>query len=434
MQVMFRTILCALLIDLILTKATNTPKDYITSNIFQEESVSVCPDLNFTQNISMSEESDHHILNFKSDRSSDSTVRNKREVDEVTFADISITPKSIESSLSKPTSLRAFVQFDSQFTEKVNDIFVILRWNQPEFIDEIIQGYTVQCFLIEDLKEIQICDDKNITTSKLEQRVHNLTSNTTYYFRVRAHTKIVAGPYTDLINVSTTHENPIPISRDTVVSCAKSRVSNKTRRVSLRELDSWRYGDSPLLVLELMEIGDLLKYLRECRNLQASDSHALRLQDLFAMCEDVARVSSRNREDRIIKIGDFGLARDIYKDDYYCMDGEGLHPIRWMAPESLMIRKFTSQSDVWLFGVLMWEITSLGEQPYNAKANEEVINYVRAGGRLPMTLNCPSPLYQLMLNCWSVADARPNFKFCLKNIIALRKNIKDALLSPIDTI
>ncbi|EFN68581.1 Proto-oncogene tyrosine-protein kinase ROS, partial [Camponotus floridanus] len=84
------------------------------------------------------------------------------------------------------------------------------RWNQPNFTDEIIQGYTVQCFFIEDLKEIEICEDKNITTTELEHTVHNLTFNTTYYFRVRAHTKIVAGPYTDLINVSTTHENPIP--------------------------------------------------------------------------------------------------------------------------------------------------------------------------------------------------------------------------------
>jgi len=84
------------------------------------------------------------------------------------------------------------------------------RWNKPNITDKIIQGYTVQCFFIEDLKEIQTCDDKNITTTKLEYTVHNLTSNTTYYFRVRAHTTIVAGPYTDLINVSTTHENPIP--------------------------------------------------------------------------------------------------------------------------------------------------------------------------------------------------------------------------------
>ncbi|XP_025265261.1 proto-oncogene tyrosine-protein kinase ROS-like [Camponotus floridanus] len=215
-------------------------------------------------------------------------------------------------------------------------------------------------------------------------------------------------------------------------------------------------GDSPLLVLELMETGDLLKYLRECRNLQASDSLALRLQDLLAMCEDVARgccyleelrfvhrdlacrnclVSSRNRENRIIKIGDFGLSRDIYKNDYYRVKGENLLPIRWMAPESLNMGIFTSQSDVWSFGILMWEITSLGEQPYSAKANnEEVMNYVRAGGRLPMTLNCPSTLYQLMLRCWNTAGARPNFNRCLKNIIAFRKNTEDALLSPVDTI
>ncbi|XP_025263424.1 proto-oncogene tyrosine-protein kinase ROS [Camponotus floridanus] len=213
--------------------------------------------------------------------------------------------------------------------------------------------------------------------------------------------------------------------------------------------------DSPLLVFELMETDDLLKYLRDCRNLEASDSHALRLQDLLAMCEDVARgccyleelrfvhrdlacrnclVSSRNRENRVIKIGDFRLARDIYKDCYYSMRGEDLFPVRWMAPESLIFEIFSSQSDVWSFGVLMWEITSLGEQPYIAKTNEEVINYVRAGGRLPITLNCPSILYQLMLRCWNTADTRPNFEFCLNNIIALRENIEDALLKPVDTI
>ncbi|KAL6424961.1 hypothetical protein ACFW04_009357 [Cataglyphis niger] len=96
--------------------------------------------------------------------------------------------------------------------------------------------------------------------------------------------------------------------------------------------------ESPLIVLEFMEIGDLLQYLRDNQKFQPSDSHALRLQDLFAMCEDVARgccyleelrfvhrdlacrnclVSARDRENRVVKIGDFGLARDVYKDDYY---------------------------------------------------------------------------------------------------------------------
>ncbi|KMQ86680.1 proto-oncogene tyrosine-protein kinase ros, partial [Lasius niger] len=108
----------------------------------------------------------------------------------------------------------------------------------------------------------------------------------------------------------------------------------------LRLLGICLYADLPWLILELMEAGDLLKYLRENRTLLPSDRHALRLQDLLAMCEDVARgccyleeqrfvhrdlacrnclISARNRKNRIVKIGDFGLARDIYKDDYYRM-------------------------------------------------------------------------------------------------------------------
>ncbi|KAL6446741.1 hypothetical protein ACFW04_001285 [Cataglyphis niger] len=212
--------------------------------------------------------------------------------------------------------------------------------------------------------------------------------------------------------------------------------------------------DSPLIILELME-NDLLQYLKDSRKLQPSDSHALRLHDLLAMCEDVARgccylenlrfvhrdlacrnclVSARDRGNRVIKIGDFGLARDVYKDDYYRVKGQGFLPVCWMAPESLVVGIFTSQSDVWSFGVLMWEITSLGERPYTGKTNEEVIDYVRAGGRLPMPLNCPPALYELMLRCWSPANDRPNFKVCLKNIIALKSNMDDTLLSTVDII
>ncbi|XP_066586207.1 proto-oncogene tyrosine-protein kinase ROS [Prorops nasuta] len=210
--------------------------------------------------------------------------------------------------------------------------------------------------------------------------------------------------------------------------------------------------DPPLLVLELMEAGDLLSYLRASRSLQATDTQALRLQDLLSMCEDVARgcryleelhfvhrdlacrnclVSAREREQRVVKIGDFGLARDIYKNDYYRKEGEGLLPVRWMAPESLVDGVFTSQSDVWAFGVLMWEITSLGQQPYPARTNLEVLHHVRAGGRLPKPLNCPPALHQLMLRCWSTADSRPSFKICLEHIVTLRANIEDATLSPV---
>ncbi|XP_029677185.1 protein sevenless-like, partial [Formica exsecta] len=89
--------------------------------------------------------------------------------------------------------------------------YVTFRWNQPEFTDEVIQGYTVRYCFIENQKEIQICDDKNISATILECTVHNLKPNATYHFQVRAHTKVGAGLYTDLIDVLTTHENPIPL-------------------------------------------------------------------------------------------------------------------------------------------------------------------------------------------------------------------------------
>ncbi|XP_072756276.1 proto-oncogene tyrosine-protein kinase ROS-like isoform X2 [Anoplolepis gracilipes] len=213
-------------------------------------------------------------------------------------------------------------------------------------------------------------------------------------------------------------------------------------------------GDSPLLILELME-ADLLEYLKEIRTLQPSEPHALRLLDLLAMCEDVARgccyleqlhfvhrdlacrnclISTRDRKNRVVKIGDFGLTRDIYTNDYYRMKGKGPLPVRWMAPESIIDGIFSSQSDVWAFGVLMWEITSLGEQPYSARTNLEAWQYVRAGGRLPKPSNCPLMLYQLMMRCWSSADNRPTFKVCVENIGVLKSDTEDMELNPINII
>ncbi|XP_072759465.1 uncharacterized protein [Anoplolepis gracilipes] len=119
---------------------------------------------------------------------------------------------------SKPTSPRAFMEFHNGFISKT-DISVTFRWNQPEFTHDLIQGYTVKCWFIKNQEMIPICNEKSIPATKLENTVQNLTSNTTYYFRVRAHTKVGVSPYTDL-NVSTTHENPIPqlltVSNDSI--------------------------------------------------------------------------------------------------------------------------------------------------------------------------------------------------------------------------
>ncbi|PNF32886.1 hypothetical protein B7P43_G01836 [Cryptotermes secundus] len=205
-------------------------------------------------------------------------------------------------------------------------------------------------------------------------------------------------------------------------------------------------NDPNFIIMELMENGDLLSYLRSNRPLLYT-GNSLTLLDLLAMCVDVARgcryleemhfvhrdlacrnclVSSGDPQNRIVKIGDFGLARDIYKNDYYRKEGEGLLPVRWMAPESLVDGVFTCQSDVWAFGVLIWEIMTLGQQPYPARTNLEVLHYVRNGGRLGRPNNCPEELHQLMLKCWNYnPETRPTFKYCLDVLEELKSKSVD---------
>ena len=83
--------------------------------------------------------------------------------------------------------------------------------------------------------------------------------------------------------------------------------------------------------------------------------------------------------DNTIKVGDLGLARDVYLTNHYHANSRGPLPIRWMAPESIFDREFTSASDVWSFGVVLWEIVTLAEHPFPGLSNEEVLSHVKRG-------------------------------------------------------
>lgn len=111
-----------------------------------------------------------------------------------------------------------------------------------------------------------------------------------------------------------------------------------------------------------------------------------------------------------IKISDFGLMRDIYASDYYRQQSNTFLPIRWMPPEAIMYGRYSEASDVWAYGVTLWEIYSYGTQPYYGYNNAEVAEMVRQRCLLACPENCPPRMYSLMVECWhETPSRRPRF-------------------------
>ncbi|KAK1790922.1 hypothetical protein P4O66_014765 [Electrophorus voltai] len=104
------------------------------------------------------------------------------------------------------------------------------------------------------------------------------------------------------------------------------------------------------------------------------------------------------------------------------MDG-GKIPVRWTSPEAIAYRKFTSASDVWSYGIVMWEVMSFGERPYWDMSNQDVINAIEQDYRLPAPMDCPTALHQLMLDCWQKdRNARPRFSDIVNTLDKLIRN------------
>ncbi len=111
---------------------------------------------------------------------------------------------------------------------------------------------------------------------------------------------------------------------------------------------------------------------------------------------------------QVCKVADFGFARDVMANNIYERKSEGRLPIRWMAPESLYDNCYTTKSDVWSFGVLMWEVVALGSTPYPGKSASEVMRFVRDGGRPEKPTHCARQVRVLFYQSADVSNLRVN--------------------------
>ena len=108
----------------------------------------------------------------------------------------------------------------------------------------------------------------------------------------------------------------------------------------------------------------------------------------------------------MLQIGDFGMARDLMDDTYYKSSG-GKVPVKWTAPEALLYRKYSTASDVWSYGMVMFEIWSVGKTPFRLLNNSDMIARLQSCQCLPPPPGCPREVYKLMVECWYVAEQTP---------------------------
>ncbi|KAI4878169.1 hypothetical protein NFI96_011611, partial [Prochilodus magdalenae] len=195
--------------------------------------------------------------------------------------------------------------------------------------------------------------------------------------------------------------------------------------VCLQTVESEGYP-SPVVILPYMKHGDLHSYLLYSR---LGDCPVyLPSQMLVKFMTDIARgmeyLSSKNfihrdlaarncmlNENMNVCVADFGLSKKIYNGDYYRQGRISKMPVKWIAIESLADRVYTTKSDVWSFGVTMWEIATRGQTPYPGVENSEIYDYLRQGNRLKQPPDCLDSIYSLMFSCWLLSPKdRPSFE------------------------
>uniref|UniRef100_A0A667GTQ2 Protein tyrosine kinase 7 (inactive) n=1 Tax=Lynx canadensis TaxID=61383 RepID=A0A667GTQ2_LYNCA len=196
----------------------------------------------------------------------------------------------------------------------------------------------------------------------------------------------------------------------------------------VRLLGLCREAEPHYMVLEYVDLGDLKQFLRISQSKDEKlKSQPLSTKQKVSLCTQVALgmehlsnnrfvhkdLAARNclvSAQRQVKVSALGLSKDVYNSEYYHFR-QAWVPLRWMSPEAILEGDFSTKSDVWAFGVLMWEVFTHGEMPHGGQADDEVLADLQAGkARLPQPEGCPSKLYRLMQRCWALSPKdRPSF-------------------------